>query len=91
MNRQESLQEWQRRVAVDIAQACPLTPTAPIKATGQHRVAENDEPEPALFSEEELQQADLINAQRKAQRRVEQDVRIGVEQQAQMWRDNGGM
>lgn len=91
MNRQESLQEWQRRVALDIAQAYPLTPNAPIKATGQHRVAENDEPEPALFTEEELQQADLARNERKAQRRVEQDVRVGIEQQAQMWRDNGGM
>lgn len=78
MNRSESLTEWQRRVALDFARACPLEPVTPVRATGQHRVAENDEPEPIdrgpLTVPSELTEADWIEAdvaedQGKAERR----------------------
>lgn len=66
MNRSDSLTEWQRRVALDFARACSLEPVTPIRATGQHRVAENDEPEPIdrgpLTVPSELTEADWIAA-----------------------------
>lgn len=40
------LTEWQRRVALDIAQAFPLEPVTRIRARGNSLVAQNDEPEP---------------------------------------------
>lgn len=54
------------------------------RAVGNHRVAQNDEPEPyARPSEEALLAGDLERATDKAARRLERDVRAGVEEQAQ--------
>lgn len=56
------------------------------RAVGNHRVAQNDEPEPyARPSESELLAGDVQRAMDKAARRVERDVRVGVEEQAQWW------
>lgn len=54
------------------------------RATGNHRVSANDEPEPyARPSEAELLLGDVERATDKATRRLERDVRAGVEEQAQ--------
>lgn len=50
------LTEWHRRVALDIAQACPLVPAA--------RKGEREPP----FTEQQLQQADLDYLNNQAQR-----------------------
>jgi hypothetical protein len=40
------LSDWSRQMAADIARAHPLTPSVRVRATGNHLVAQNDEPEP---------------------------------------------
>ena len=64
-----TLSDWHRRMADSIAAAHPLTPVVRIKATGQHRVAENDEPEVdrgPLTMPAEISEADWIAADRTA-------------------------
>lgn len=100
MNRSENLTEWQRRVALDFARACSLEPVTPIRATGQHRVAENDEPEPdfvdrgPITQPSELAEADWIAADverdtDKAQKLLARDVRIAHEHDLQQLRIRG--
>jgi hypothetical protein len=43
----EALTQWQRDMASKVAAAHPLTHAAPIRATGNHLAAQNDEPEGA--------------------------------------------
>lgn len=63
-----SLTEWQRRVALDFAKACSMEPVVPIRASGNSLAAENDEPEPdavdrgPLTMPAELTAADWIAA-----------------------------
>lgn len=54
------LTDWHREMAEKIAQAHPLVPVTPIRATGNHRVAQNDEPEP------EFEELDLAQVAREA-------------------------
>lgn len=73
MNRHESLQEWQRRVALDIAQAHPLEPVKRICATGNHRAAQNDEPEPSSADDPHLAEVAVESATEYAQRRAREN------------------
>ena len=41
-----TLLAWHRRMAAMVAAGNPLTPATPIRASGNHRAAQNDEPEP---------------------------------------------
>lgn len=45
LKRRPSLTDWHRGQAEAIAQAFPLTPTTRIRASGNHLVAQSDEPE----------------------------------------------
>lgn len=41
-----TLTAWHRRMAAMVAAGNPMTPATPIRASGNHRAAQNDEPEP---------------------------------------------
>ena len=41
-----TLTDWHRRMAAMVAAGNPMTPATPIRASGNHRAAQNDEPEP---------------------------------------------
>lgn len=41
-----TLSDWHRRMAAMVAAGNPMTPATPIRASGNHRAAQNDEPEP---------------------------------------------
>jgi hypothetical protein len=41
-----NLTDWHRRMAAMVAAGNPLTPATPIRASGNHLVAAQDEPEP---------------------------------------------
>lgn len=84
------LTEWQRRVAVDFAQAFPLEPVTPIRATGNHLASQNDEPEPidrgpvtepAELTEADWIAADLEGNEDKAQKANERNDRAALELQ----------
>lgn len=64
--------EWARSAAAGIAAAHPLD-GGRCRAGGNHLVADNDEPEPTLFSDEELTEADLELSRGKAQRRARRE------------------
>lgn len=97
-----SLTEWQRRVALDFAKACSLEPVVPIRASGNSLSAENDEPEPdqidrgpltmpAELTDVDWDAADLAEDQGKGERRNALRDRIALEDQVQHLRLIGGL
>lgn len=92
--------DWHRQMAASIAAAHPLTPAAPVRATGNHLAAQNDEPErvyrgpltqPAEISEAEWAAADLQRAEHHATRYHQRNDAAALELQLQAWRTHGGM
>jgi hypothetical protein len=81
-----SLTEWHRRVALDIAQAFPLTPAVRVRADGNHLTAQNDEPEP---DEAALLAADLQRNENKGERLARQNDERAIEAQLIDFRARG--
>lgn len=82
------LTDWHRSMAASIA--APMVPTTPIRASGNHLVAAQDEPEPREFSEEELVEADLAYL-RNQQQRDARRLHSAIEQQVDHLRTLGGL
>ena len=78
-----SLTEWHRKVALDIAQAFPLTPAVRIRASGNHLASQNDEPEPTTADDSHLAQVaePVESATEYAQRKARENDRRALEAQ----------
>lgn len=77
--RPSPLTDWHRRMAASIAAGNPLTPAAPIRASGNHRAAQNDEPEPEPDLDAQVTRA--IRA--KVEAREAQEMRFALSLQIQ--------
>ena len=89
-----SLTEWHRKVALDIAQAFPLTPAVRIRASGNHLSSQNDEPEPTTADDSHLAEVAgerMESPTEYAQRRARENDRAAVDLQVQHLRCIGGL